>query len=179
MDEKTKFGDNMAASLISANDLREIMPAPYFEFHFECFDRDGNLKWSEHVRNTVTTEGKNSILDVYFDAATQITSWYLGLKGTGTAAVGDTLASHAGWTELTSYTGNRGAITWGEPSGGSLSASSAISFAITGTMTVAGAFISSVATGTAGTLYSAGDFSGSRSVINGDTLNVTPTVTAS
>jgi hypothetical protein len=33
-----------------------------------------------------------------------------------------------------------------------------------------------VNTGTAGKLYSDGDFAASRSVVSGDTLNVTPTV---
>ena len=42
----------------------------------------------------------------------------------------------------------------------------------------AGAFIASANTGTSGVLYSAGDFSASRAVANGDTLNVTVTVSA-
>jgi hypothetical protein len=100
------------------------------------------------------------------------------LKGTGTAAVGDTLASHAGWSEVTPYSGNRPAITFGSTSAGSNTAT-AVSFTITGTATVAGAFISSVNTGTSGKLYSAGDFAASRSVASGDTLNVTPTVSQS
>lgn len=176
MEEKLTPKDSASASLCARNVLAERADPPHFTFEFECFDREGNLKWRETVRNTVVTDGKNSLLDIYFDAAAQITTWYLGLKGAGTVAAGDTLASHAGWSELSSYTGNRGAITWGEPSSGSLAASSAVSFAITGSMTVAGAFIASAATGTVGVLYSAGDFSASRSVVNGDTLNVTPTV---
>src|SRR5574343_541174 len=108
-----------------------------FSFFVECFDKDGNLKWTETFHNTVTTEGKNKVLSTAFDGDTQITTWYLGLKGTGSAAAGDTLASHAGWTELTGYTGNRGAITFGTASSGSLAASSAVSFSITGSATVA------------------------------------------
>jgi hypothetical protein len=37
-------------------------------------------------------------------------------------------------------------------------------------------FVSSVNTGTAGILYSDGDFAASRSVVSGDTLNATLTV---
>jgi hypothetical protein len=179
MKEIARLGDSYGAGLVMRPELAFDMPAPFFTFHAVCRDRFGNIKWEETFRNLVTTEGKNSILDVYFDAATQITTWYLGLKGTGSAAAGDTLASHAGWSEVTPYSGNRPSITFGEPSSGSLAASSAVSYSITGSATVAGAFIASANSGTTGTLYSAGDFSGSRSVVNGDTLNVTPTVSAS
>ena len=55
-----------------------------------------------------------------------------------------------------------------------------LDYAITlaGPTTVAGAFVCSVNTGTSGTLYSAGDYSVSRSVVSGDTLNTTLTVSA-
>jgi hypothetical protein len=176
MKDVIKAVDKYRSSLIGRGTVNEELGLG-FSFLVECFDKDGNLKWSDTFHNTVVTEGKNSVLDIYFDAATQITTWYLGLKGTGTVDAGDTLASHAGWSEITDYTGNRAAITFGEPSAGSLAASSAVSFAITGTATVAGAFVASVATGTSGVLFSAGNFTeGNRSVINGDTLNVTPTI---
>lgn len=152
--------------------------APKFKYEFVCYDKEGNIKWTETVENTVVTEGKNDIIDEYFKGSAYTAAWYMGLKGTGSVAAGDTLASHAGWSEITDYTGNRQAITWGTTSGGSNTAS-AVSFSITGTATVAGAFVATVATGTAGVLYSASDFSSSRSVVNGDTLNVTPTVTVS
>lgn len=179
MQEKARLGDSYGAGLIARPGLVFEMPAPAFSFHAVCRDKFGNVKWEETFHNLVTTEGKNSLLDVYFDAATQITTWYLGLKGTGSAAAGDTLASHAGWSEVTPYAGNRPSITFGTSSSGSLAASSAVSYSINATQTVAGAFIASVNTGTSGKLYSAGDFSGSRSVVSGDTLNVTPTVSAS
>lgn len=178
MKAKTELGMGLQAGLIMKPSFVEAMEAPHFGFKIECVGADGKVKWVEEFRNLVTTEGKNSILSVYFDAATQITTWYLGLKGTGSAAAGDTLASHAGWSEVTPYAGNRPAITFGTASAGSL-AGSQIAFTINASATVAGAFIASAATGTTGTLYSAGDFSASRSVVSGDTLNVTPTVTAS
>jgi len=177
--EKVGAADALAAGLSMRSQIAEVTRAPAFGFKVECVGADGKVKWVEEFHNLVTTGGKNSLLDIYFDAATQITAWYLGLKGTGSAAAGDTLASHAGWAEVTPYAGNRPAITFGEPSAGSLAASSAVSYAITGSATVAGAFIASANTGTTGTLYSAGDFSASRDVVNGDTLNVTPTVSVS
>lgn len=178
MKAKTELGMGLQAGLVMNPSFVEAMEAPHFGFKIECVDADGKVKWVEEFRNLVTTEGKNSILSVYFDAATQITTWYLGLKGTGSAAAADTLASHAGWSEVTPYAGNRPAITFGTASAGSL-AGSQIAFTINASATVAGAFIASAATGASGTLYSAGNFSASRSVVSGDTLNVTPTVTAS
>ena len=53
-----------------------------------------------------------------------------------------------------------------------------VDFAIAATATVAGAFLCSATSGTTGTLYGAVDFTSSRSVISGDTLQVTVTVTA-
>ena len=136
------------------------------------------VKWRESIHNLVTTVGKTDIVDKYFKGSTYTAAWYMGLCGAGTKAVGDTLASHAGWTEQTPYSGNRPAITFGTTSAGS-NTGTAVSYSITGSATVAGAFIASVNTGTSGTLYSAGDFAASRTVASGDTLNVTPTVSAS
>lgn len=144
----------------------------------ECFDKDGNLKWKEEFDNIVVTEGLNALLNNTFNAAAGSVAWYVGLvtgPGSGTTyAAGDTLASHGGWTEANPYSGNRPAWTKnGVASGGAMSnSSSKASFAITGTATIAGAFLCSVNTGTSGTLYGAGDFSADRSVVNGDTLNV-------
>lgn len=148
-------------------------------FHVECFDKDGNLKWVEDVPNLVVNEGLDHILGVQFNAVTQVTTWYVGLKGAGTPAVGDTLASHGTWTELTDYTGDRQEFVEGAASGQSISNSgNAAVFPITGAMTVAGAFLASVNTGSAGILFCAADFSSPRSVDNGDTLNVTYTIDA-
>lgn len=157
----------------------ETIHAPRFFYDVVCFDADGNLKWKEEGWNLVTTVGLTDIIDKYFKGSAYTAAWYMGLKGTGTVAAGDTLASHAGWTEVTPYTGNRPAITFGTTSGGSNTAT-AVSYSITlaGPTTVAGAFVCSVNSGTSGTLYSAKDFSASRSVISGDTLNVTLTVSA-
>ena len=67
-----------------------------FLYHVRCLDKYGNIKWEELFHNLTTTEGVNSLGNVYFRAQTQITAWYVGLKQAGTIAAGDTAASHAG-----------------------------------------------------------------------------------
>lgn len=154
---------------------RERTRAPHFTYDVTDYRRDGTVRWHEHFHNLVTTEGKNDLLDKYFKGSSYTATWYMCLKGTGSAAAGDTLASHSGWSEVTPYSGNRPAITFGTSSGGSNTAT-AVSYSINATATVAGACVASVNTGTSGKLYSAGDFAASRSVLSGDTLNVTLTV---
>ena len=143
-----------------------------------CLDKDGNVKWEEEKKNLIVTEGLNHILDSQFHAGTQVTTWYIGLKGSGTPVAGDTMASHASWSEITDYSGDRKEWTEGAASSGSMTNASSVDFSITGTATVAGAFLNTASTGTAGTLYGVVDFSSARSVISGDTLQVTVTVTA-
>lgn len=156
-------------------------------YHVECYGPDGQLKWKDVVHNLVTTVGKNLALDTILgnSAAGAVV---MGLKGTGSAAAGDTQASHAGWSEVggtnaPAYTGNRPTPSFSAAAAGSKATSSAVSFAITSSGTVAGCFIniggSATKDNTTGTLFSAGDFSGgSKTVANSDTLNVTYTLTA-
>ena len=143
-----------------------------------CLDSNGNVKWAEEKKNLITTVGLNHILDTQFHAGTAVTTWYIGLKGAGTPAAGDTMASHATWSEISDYSGDRKEWTEGAASGGSMTNASSVDFSITGTATIAGAFLNTASTGTAGTLYGVVDFSSARSVISGDTLQVTVTVTA-
>ena len=158
------------------------------EYFFECYDKDGNLKWTAESKNLVVNVGLQYMAGTALDGATaRITSWYIGLYGAGasnTPAASDTLSSHAGWTEINPYTGNRPAATFAaattaNPSVVTNSASKA-SYSITSTATVGGAFLASAASGTSGTLFSASDFTGGdRSVVNGDTLQVTYTFSLS
>lgn len=152
-------------------------------YEIECRDANGNLKWREEFHNLVVTAGLNKLLDAAFKTGLASPAWYVGLKGAGTIAAGDTMASHAGWSEITDYSeSNRQALTLGSISGGSVdnSASKAV-FTINGTATVAGAFSvdNNTKSGTSGTLYGVGDFSTSRSVISGDTLSVQITLSVS
>lgn len=167
----------MAAGLVAGAGFKEESGVPRFKYTVECVGADGKVRWTETFENLVTTAGKTDIVDKYFKGSGYTAAWYLGLAGAGTKAAGDTLASHAGWSEVNPYSGNRPAITFGTTSGGS-NTSSAVTFSITATgpTTVAGAFVTSAASGTSGVLYSAGDFAAARSVYASDTLNVTMTV---
>lgn len=155
-------------------------------FRAECIDKDGNLKWVAESSNLVVNQGLQDMNTQYFKGVLYSASFFLGLitgpAASTTFAAGDTLATHLGWTEFTDYSGTRKAMTFGtastaDPSVISNTASPA-SFAITGAGgIVAGAFLCTVASGTSGVLFSEADFQspGDRTVVSGDTLNVTYT----
>lgn len=183
--EIAKASDAVCGGLIAGTKHTETAKATG-RFLIECFDKDGNLKWSAEESNLVVNVGLQYMAGTALTTTAQITTWYIGLYGAGasnTPAAGDTMASHAGWTEVTPYSGNRptatfAAATLANPSVVTNSASPA-SFAINATATVGGAFLTSnnTAGGSTGTLFSAADFQspGDRSVVSGDTLNVTYT----
>lgn len=186
MDDKLNIGDASFATLVRGAAHADTMEL-HGHYSVECLDANGNLKWKEEIENLVTTVGKNLTMDTVL-GNTAAGAVVMGLKGTGTAVVADTQASHASWLEVGGanapvYTGNRPTPTFSAASSGAKATSSAVSFAITSSGTVAGAFIniggSATKDNTTGTLFSAGDFTGgARAVINGDTLNVSYTATA-
>lgn len=148
--------------------------------NIDCFGPDGKKKWSESNHNIVTNVGLDHILDTVLHASAQVTTWYVGIKNAGSVAAADTLASHGGWTENANYTGNRQEYVEAAASSQSVTNSAnKASFAITvDSQTIAGAFLASAATGTSGTLLCVADFSSSKAADNGDTLEVTYTVSA-
>lgn len=153
----------------------EKVTAPAFKFRVECHDKDGNFKWAQESKNLVTTQGKNDLVDKYFKGSAYTAAFFLGLKGSGAISAADTLSSHAAWSEVTAYAGNRPTMAFNTTSGGSNTAT-AIAITFNAPYTVAGAFIATVAIGTAGVLYSASDFATPRSGASGDVLTVTATV---
>lgn len=142
--------------------------------------------WSESVYNLVTTGGKNDLLDKYLAGSSYTAAWYCGLISSvsySAVAAGDTMSSHAGWTEAgatnaPNYSGNRPALTFAAASGGSKATSSASSFTFTQSGTIKGMFGTSVTTkdGTTGILYNAVLFSGGdQPVANTNVVNVSVT----
>lgn len=153
-------------------------------YTIEAHDADGRLLWRDEVPNLVVTAGLNDSLDKHFKGSSYTATWYVGLTGNSpTVAAADTMASHAGWTEVTAYSeGSRQTLTLGTVSGGSVdnSASKAV-FTINANGTaVGGAFVVSNNTkgGTTGVLYGGAAFSANRTLNSGDTLTITVTLTA-
>jgi hypothetical protein len=185
--EKVKSTDTVSSGLIAGTGAGEAMMA-MGKFTIQCYDKDGKLKWEDENHNLVVNGGLQYMCGTALTSVTQITTWYIGLYGAAASnnpAAGDTMASHAGWTEVVPYsnatrpTCTFATATTANPSVATNSASVAV-FNINATSTVGGAFLTSNNTksGTTGTLFSAADFSapGDRSVASGDTLNVTYTL---
>lgn len=179
-----KPSDAVGASIVTTKPVAEFGGAGGV-FTVQCFDKDGSLKWEEKTHNLVTNAGLQDMNNKYFKGSSYTAAWYLGLvTGPGasnTYAAGDTLGTHAGWSEDTNYSGDRKSMTFGTPTTADPSvidnSGSPSSFSINGTSTIGGAFLCSAATGTTGVLFSVASFAspGDRSVVSGDTLNVTYT----
>lgn len=140
----------------------------------------------QDITNGITDIGKQQLLNIMFESATQITTWFIGLvdnAGWSAFAAADTMVTHAGWVELQAYgEATRNAWTPGAASGtGTVTVTNgtAVTFTMNATNVVKGIFINSIGTkgGTTGTLWSTAAFAATVSVNNGDLIKVTYTVT--
>ena len=184
--EKLKVTDHITCGFIAGTQSSEHATATGV-YHIECHDKDGNLKWSADSKNLVVNAGLAYMAGTALTSVAQITTWYIGLYGAGasnTPAAGDTMSSHAGWTEVVAYSNaTRVAATFVTATTANPSvvtnAASPATFNINATSTVGGAFLTSgsAKSGTTGTLFSAADFAspGDRSVVSGDIISVTYT----
>lgn len=181
--EKCIATDISGATLIRSTEVSEQMQAKG-RFEFVCYDKDGNIKWTDFSNNIVTNQGKNNMLDTYLGLATLPPAWYMSLITAGTAISTSTYASPT-VTEITSgiITSNtRVTMGWSAASAGSKAATTT-SFTITGTATVTGNMVVTGGSGattvgntgaTGGVLFSSSAFSGgSKNISNGDVLNCT------
>jgi hypothetical protein len=175
------------ASVIRGSGIGEQAEA-HGRYEVECIGADGKLKWRDTIENVVCTVGKNLALDTFLaGAAYTVTGPFMGLISSisfAAVSAGDTMSSHAGWLEAgganaPTYSGNRKTAVWSAAAAGSKALSAALSFAITSTGTVKGAFFCygsgalNTKDNSAGVLWSAGTFStGDKAMVNGDTLNV-------
>jgi hypothetical protein len=188
-DEKMGMGDFVDATVTrNAGSTEQV--AVEGVYTAECYDASGNLKWTDVVQNLTTNVGRASLNDAYL-GNTAAGAIVMGLKGTGTAAYTDTQASHGTWLEVggtnaPTYSGTRKTPTFSASTSANpavKTTSAAVVFTMTGSGTVAGAFInvggSATIDNTTGVLFSAGDFTaGSKTVTSGDTINVTYTLSA-
>lgn len=180
--ENSKSSETVVSAVARKDGFVEGMSAGGV-FTVTCMDKDGNSKWVDIAPNLVVNVGLQNMNTQFFTGSAYTAAWYIGLvngtSSTTTFSGGDTLASHAGWEENTSYSGNRKACSFGvatlnDPSNIN-NASSTASFTVTANSTIAGAFLANVATGTSGLLFSESDFQapGDRTVVIGDVLVVT------
>ena len=185
--------DISGAEIARAGDTQEQVSITG-RYDVKCFDADGNLKWEDSFKNIVVNEGKKDLLTKYFKGTAYTAAFYLGLvnnAGFTTYDPEDTMSSHGGWAESAAYasstrpsisfgtaTASGGSINPGVAGTGSISNTTAVTFVMNATVTILGAFLTTDNTksGTTGTLYSAGSFTGgSRSVVALDSLLVTYT----
>ena len=151
------------------------------KFHIQHI-RAGKVIGEYDVPNGITDVGLNSLLDVYFHAVSQITTWYIGLVDNNAFsmfAAGDTSASHGGWAESSDYDeATRPEWTEGAASGRAITNGTTVDFTINATKTIHGLFIISENTkgGSTGTLWSTAAFASNVAVQDDDVLKVTYTV---
>lgn len=146
-----------------------------------ALDRDliGSQLWTP---NSLTDEGEKDILDVYFDDVAVRTTLYFRLYDDPAPLETDTLTTLTGEVTGTGYDGV--AVTrntdWTDPTldaGDMQTVSSTKSFNAGGTWTSADQLVlSTVQNGTAGLFLAWSDLSTTRTLQNGDQLDVTMTV---
>ena len=173
------FIQNDAGLLVPANQL--LMGG---SFHAELI-RDGKIIDEFDFDNIVVNEGLNSALNVVFNGASPITSWYVGLfQGNYTPVSSDTAATiAANSTECSAYTAGvrQNFVTVASTAQLITNTASRASFTFNSAQTIYGAFLASTATinGTTGVLMSAARFATQRVVASGDQLLLTYAFAAS
>lgn len=158
-------------------------------YTFRCYEYEGGpLLWEDKIDNVVCTVGKNLMLQTALTGSGYtVVGPYMGLiSSVSYTAVNaaDTMASHTGWLEAGTTNAPtfaaRIAPSFGSATAGAISTSTPVSFTMTGAGTLVGAFIvygtGAVTTilSTAGTLLSAGAFTGGNQPVNsGNVVQVT------
>jgi len=186
-DERAHARECNDATVVRGGGIGEQAEA-HGRYEIECIGPDGRVKWRDTIENVVCTVGKDLALDTFLSgSAYTVVGPFMGLISSvsySAVSASDTMASHAGWLEAGStnaptYSGTRKTAAWSAAASGSKALSAALSFAITGSGTVKGAFLvfgsGAVNTigSTAGTLWSAGTFAaGDKVVVSSDTVNV-------
>lgn len=145
-------------------------------FVLDCVDKFGKDKWKLDIHNLYVNEGIQHTLDELFAGGTQVNPWYVGLMAaTPTVAAADTMASHAGWTEFTTYSeAVRQTYTDVRTVNSVDNDAAKAVFSINGSGTVGGAFLVSVNTkgGSTGVLLcGVAATEGNRAVVSSDTIN--------
>jgi hypothetical protein len=151
------------------------------EFYLEAFSREGRRLWGLLVPNAPVIEGLTDILSTNFNDGTKKTQWFIRLidsAGFDELDADDTLASHPGWSELTSYSGSGKQWTPLTAAGALITNTTPAEFSFTAACTVKGVLVCSAASGTSGVLWSTAALAAARSFQAGQSLRVTYTLRA-
>lgn len=184
--------ENLAAT--DANDAEVVRGAALSEecrargvYTFECYDSEGNLKWEDVGYNVVTNQGKSGMMNTYLGLSPGIAAaWFMSLITAGSATAASTYAVPV-VTEITSsIVATRPTVTWSAASGSSIQATTT-AFTVIGTATITGNLLVTATAngstigntaGSGGIMFSSSTFTGgSKNVSNGDTLNVSYSLT--
>jgi len=136
--------------------------------------------YEECKPNGITDVGIHNLLDSGFRGTAQISAWYAGLiDNAGFTGVDptDTSASHSGWSRSGDYSETvLQTLSFGAAATRLITAS--VSFTMNATKTIEGIFVNSASTKpmVAGTLWSTALFSSAPSLISGNVLTATYTL---
>lgn len=147
--------------------------------------RGGELLSVDESPNLVVNEGLDAILDIMFNGATQITTWYIGIFEANYTPVASVTAATitSASTESTAYDEST-RVEYEEAAASSQSMTNAANkatFTMNASKTIYGAFLvsASAKSATSGTLFAASQFSSSKAVVSSDQLLVTYQLDAS
>lgn len=145
-------------------------------------ERRGQVISKQYFNNNVTDQGVEAILDTFFNGASGINNWYIGLIAKSVATVtlqdSDVGASHAGWSEFVDYDETERQVWNPEPASNKIvvNTSPAVFTINDNNYDVYGIFITdSPEKGVDGTndiLWATAAFSAVRDVQAGDTLRI-------
>lgn len=178
--DRLRIEDGALAVVERGRDVRE-RPKMKGRFKVEVW-RKGKLVHDVDVTNGITDVGMNFLLDQVFRNQSGVAQWYIGLvdnAGFSAFANADTMGSHAGWAEFTTYSeGARQAWTTVAASGRSITNTTAATFTMSASGTLHGIFVTSSTTlgGSSGTLWSTGALAANLPVSSSDVVKITYTV---
>lgn len=154
------------------------------EFYAVCWE-NGRKLWRERFHNGITAAALLHILETQFRGGTAVTQWYMGpITLVSDVSSADTMASHAGWTEVTDNYDEATRPAWSPPaaSGGKLKNTTTTEFTFNASTVCDGIAIISQndkSDLTGGTLWATGKFSTPRTFVAGQQLRVFYELTAS
>lgn len=182
--DKLPFGNAVGVTFTRQRTMCSDLRLKGQYLRVEVIGKNGKVKHTEDFHNDITNAGKNALLDSFFRNQTQPATWYFGLvdnSGWTAFAAGDTMGSHSGWNEFTTYSDST-RVAWAPDaaSSQSITNSTVSTFNINGSGTLKGIFVTSNSTksGTTGTLWSTAAFTSTVPVTNGDQIKITYAVNA-